>query len=41
MMIQPHICNECMENNHEKCTGKSVLSKMFGEKCECYICKEY
>lgn len=41
MMIQPHICKECMEDNHKDCTGKKFLSKMYGEKCECYICNEY
>lgn len=37
-MVEPDICPECIENNHEKCRLKKPFAKLGGVKCECFVC---
>lgn len=39
-MIEPDICEDCTNNDHEHCRAKKQFANLRGIKCDCYVCKD-
>lgn len=38
MMVEPDICQDCIENDHDNCRKKKSFATLRGVKCECFVC---